>query len=63
MQYIEWAVVCLSVIGLLILCFFAWVGFRVLYGNYIQNLMAWKARKHWERFQKLPEGMRKALDE
>jgi hypothetical protein len=63
MQYIEWAVLCLSGVGLLALCVFAWVGFRVLYGNFIQHLMAWKARRHWERFQKLPEGMRKAIDE
>lgn len=63
MQYIEWAVLCLSAIGLLALCIFAWVGFRVLYSNFTQHLMAWKARRHWERFQKLPEEMRKALDE
>lgn len=63
MKYIEWAVLCLAGIGLLALCFFAWVGFRVLFGDFMQFLMAWRARKHWERFQKLPEGMRKAIDE
>jgi hypothetical protein len=63
MQYIEWAVMCLAGLGLLSLCFFAWVGFRVLFGDFMQFLMAWRARRHWERFQKLPEGMRKAIDE
>lgn len=63
MKFLEWAVLCLAMMGLLALCFFAWIGFRVLYANYIKHLMAWKARRHWERFEKLPEGMRKALDE
>jgi len=63
MKYIEWAVMGLAGLGLLALCVFAWVGFRVLFANYTQHIMAWKARRHWERFQKLPEGMRKAIDE
>ena len=62
MKYIEWGVLALAFLGLLAICVFAWVGFRVLYGNFIQFLMAWKARRHWERFQKLPKGMQEALD-
>jgi hypothetical protein len=62
MKFIEWAVICLSMFGLLALCVFAWVGFRVLFSNFMQYLLAWKARRHWERFQRLPKGMQDALD-
>jgi hypothetical protein len=63
MKYIEWAVMGLAGLGLLALCVFAWVGYRVLLSNFTQFLVGWKARRHWERFKKLPEGMRKAIDE
>ena len=53
----------LAGLGLLALCVFAWVGYRVLLSNFTQFLVGWKARRHWERFKKLPEGMRKAIDE
>lgn len=63
MKYIEWAVMGLSMLGLLAMCLFAWIGFRVLYADYTKTILAWRARRHWERFEKLPKGLKEKLDE
>ena len=62
MGLLEWAMKVLTVIGLLAVLFFFAVGFMVIYSNVRAQIELWKARKHFERFGKLPPKIQDALD-